>query len=119
MDLKKQFSFPLSENDFVHEMVDVSHHNIQIEKRFTYKTSEGVMVFTISALWDYLKELQQELETRYVEGHPDVEDYPDLDNELDIAMVMSELKGNEKCHGHGPAYPVDMVKDVLSRHIKF
>lgn len=99
------FAFPKLEIEFVEGMVDLNHHTFHVDKRFTYENSDHVMVMTISALWDYLMQVQRELDQDGLQ-------------ELDIEGVMDELRGQESCHGYGPAYPVGLVKSVLSRHLK-
>lgn len=38
----------------------------------------------------------------------------DLDfNSIDFNDVMEKLKGNEKCHGYGPAYPLELVNEAI------
>jgi AP-1-like transcription factor len=40
----------------------------------------------------------------------------DLDyTSVNISEIMLKLKGHEKCHGFGPAYPLDLVDSVISK----
>lgn len=54
-------------------------------------------VLTISAVWDYIMEfltLNEELD-------------------VDVAKIMAKLRGKEVCHGFGPAYPLEMINQVI------
>lgn len=58
-------------------------------------------VLTISAIWDYLVEFSE------------LND----DLSLDIPGIMKNLRGNEVCHGFGPAYPISLVNEIILNHL--
>lgn len=94
------FVFPQSQQEFISEMVGETNHNVNqetINKVYEEPQNPGRKVLAIGAVWDYLQIKAEEEEFENV----------------DMMEVMSLLKGNEACHGYGPAYPLDMVESAL------
>lgn len=58
-------------------------------------------LLTISAVWDYIMEFTNLNE----------------DIHIDISRVMDRLRGNEVCHGFGPAYPLRLINEILMESI--
>ncbi|SCV01441.1 LAME_0G16248g1_1 [Lachancea meyersii CBS 8951] len=56
----------------------------------------GEKLLTLPATWEYLHELSK-------------------NNEFDVYSVMENLRGQEVCHGYGPAYRQDVVDNIV-RH---
>lgn len=93
------FDFPKSEKDFIHQILDNQHHHVFVEgkKNKVYDSPEtGEKVLALGAAWDYLlyRADQENLN-------------------LDVVEVMSRLKGQEKCHGYGPAYPISLLDKAI------
>lgn len=97
------FAFPRSQDDFVHTMVgDMSGEhaidNSNISRVYELPQQPGEKILAVGAVWDYLVRLAEE-----------------LDWDIDVIEVMNELKGHERCHGYGPAYPLKLVQSVAER----
>ncbi|KAG7893017.1 hypothetical protein KL936_001191 [Ogataea polymorpha] len=110
-----QYDFPQTREDFIksvvdvrtsapeappagvpHSMVDGVPYSIQAYNHNNEK------VLTVAAVWDYLNEIASE-----------------KDINLDIPGIISQLRGSEVCHGHGPAYPVSVVNAVVEKNTEF
>lgn len=102
------FKFPnTSKCEFIDGTIDWASHGLNNESEFyaskigeSYR-HENTKVLTISAVWDYLVEFAN-LNEEYT---------------LDIPGIMNELRGKEVCHGFGPAYPHQLVNDIILRHL--
>lgn len=95
-----KFTFPQSQDEFIEEMIDVHLHEVNeatMNKVYDEPLNPGRKVLAIGAVWDYLQIKREE------EGYEN----------LDMLEVMQNLKGNEVCHGYGPAYPLELVTSVL------
>lgn len=102
------FKFPnTTKCDFIAGTIDWSRHGrgddsaLEASKLGHSYEIENEKVLTISAVWDYL-----------VEFTALNDDY-----ELDIPGIMDELRGKEKCHGFGPAYPISLINSIIMNHI--
>jgi AP-1-like transcription factor len=102
------FKFPnTTKCDFIAGTIDWSRHGrgddsaLEASKFGHSYEIENEKVLTISAVWDYL-----------VEFTALNDDY-----ELDIPGIMDELRGKEKCHGFGPAYPISLINSIIMNHI--
>lgn len=98
--LDGRFVFPKSQDEFVDTMIDTTQHVINtatINK--VYEEPRGRKVLAVGAVWDYLQIKSEEEE---YEG-------------VDLFEVMQLLRGNEACHGYGPAYPLELVDAALAR----
>ncbi|TID28282.1 hypothetical protein CANINC_002595 [Pichia inconspicua] len=104
------FKFPSAGKwDFINGTVDWKVHggvdqtDIEANKLgYSYENEEGEKVLTVSAVWDYLVEFSK-LNDNVV---------------LNIPEIMAELRGKEKCHGFGPAYPLRLVNQIVVQHIE-
>lgn len=97
---KTKFVFPKSQQEFIAEMVQGGNHKISqetINKVYNEPQNPGRKVLAVGAVWDYLQIKSEEEE---------------FEN-IDMFEVMTRLKGNELCHGYGPAYPLDLVESAL------
>lgn len=63
----------------------------------TYQDNGGNTILTVPATWEYLQSVD--------------------DGDLDIIEVVQKLKGNEVCHGSGPAYPKHLI-DAAIRQVQ-
>ncbi|GMG56384.1 unnamed protein product [Ambrosiozyma monospora] len=108
------FSFPSTKEDFVRSVITnperhgATENTIEkvIKPSLKYEVDK-VEVLNISAVWDYLNEWNHKLQQSQDEDG----------DAFDIMGVMEELKGKEKCHGYGPAYPLALVDDIVRRHL--
>ncbi|KAL6942927.1 hypothetical protein ACO0RG_001897 [Hanseniaspora osmophila] len=87
--------------DFI--VKDQPYHQGKLDS-LTYTLPEGETLMTISATWDFLREMLDHTEA--TQGKT-----------FDLYEVMKDLKGNEKCHGHGAAYKKDFVVSVAEAHL--
>lgn len=97
-----KFTFPQSQEAFVEEMMSGQNHvinNETVSKIYDEPQRPGQKVLAVGAVWDYLLLKIEE------------EEYENID----MMDVMSCLKGNEVCHGYGPAYPLSTVDEALKR----
>lgn len=97
-----RFSFPITQDDFINEMVDRAKHNVQDStknKVYDEPSKPGRKVLGVGAVWDYLQLKAEDYEYENV----------------DMYEVMQLLKGNEVCHGYGPAYPFEKVEAALEQ----
>lgn len=97
-DHSSDFAFPKNEKQFIDGMLHGTNHVFQADysKKVYDSPDNGNRVLALGAVWDYLL---YKVETE--------------DLNVDVVEVMSKLRGNEKCHGFGPAYPVDLIDQVL------
>ena len=103
------FKFPnTSKYEFINGTIDWNSHGHGNESGYhaskigeSYRHDSSKLL-TISAVWDYLVEFAN-LNEEY---------------KLDIPGIMNELRGKEVCHGFGPAYTLQLVNDIVCRHIK-
>lgn len=100
----RAFTFPdYTREQFIEGSVDLNMHpgftttQLMASKQYTL---DQTALLTVSAVWDYLVEFAK------------LND----DLELDLPAIMDDLRGNEVCHGFGPAYKLQNVKEVLQRH---
>lgn len=97
-----KFVFPQSQDEFIHSMVDTTQHTVNpatMNKVYDEPLNPGRKVLAVGAVWDYLQIKSEEEE---YEG-------------VDLMEVMELLKGNEACHGYGPAYPLELVDGAIER----
>lgn len=106
--LQQQFKFPsATKSDFIlgtigasnlskHQLTETDLANDSFKVGSSYEIKEQ-RVLTISAVWDYLMEFLTLNE--------------DLD--VDVSVIMVNLRGKEVCHGFGPAYPLDLVNQII------
>lgn len=98
------FFFPLTRNDFIHGLLRDQKHEISsdnITKIYDNPDCPGNKVLVVGAVWDYLQAKMQ---------------IPEYAN-LDTIKVMDKLRGNEKCHGYGPAYSLSLVEQAIQEVI--
>lgn len=98
-----KFTFPESQREFIQSMMGNSGHAINqatVNKIYDEPENPGKKVLAIGAVWDYLQIKAEEQEFEYG---------------LDVYEVMKRLKGNERCHGYGPAYPLELVDQIISQ----
>lgn len=91
--------FPKNQRDFIYGLAG-SHdvNNDTISKVYENPEVPGKKLLAVGAVWDYLQLKSQESE-KY--------------ENLDILEIMNCLKGNERCHGYGPAYPLELVEQIV------
>lgn len=68
-----------------------------VKKAYLSPDSPNDNLLTVTAVWDYI--------------HLRIEE---TGCNIDVSDVMLKLKGNEKCHGFGPAYSADLVNKVIN-----
>lgn len=93
----QRFQFPLSQDQFIDGLVGGTEHKVKmdhINRVYTLPDTQDKLM-AIGAVWDYLL---ARLEEAGIELETD-----------DIQAIMQSLKGHERCHGFGPAYPVSDV----------
>lgn len=100
--VQPKFSFPKTQHEFISEMVGTHPVNPDtVNKVYEEPKNPGTKVLAVGAVWDYLQIKSEN------EGYENV----------DLFEVMQLLRGKEKCHGYGPAYPLDLVDSALN-HIR-
>lgn len=92
------FEFPRNQTQFINRVLQDSNHVLNEESvNKIYDSPEnGTKVLAIGAVWDYLLYRADEENLN-----------------LDVVEVMTRLRGNEKCHGWGPAYSIDLVDKLI------
>lgn len=97
----QKFSFPSTQDQFILNMLEGNTvHKVNpenVNRVYNEPTNPSAKLLAIGAVWDYLQIKQEEEEFENV----------------DMLEVMQHLRGNEKCHGYGPAYALDLVNNVL------
>ncbi|KAG7832093.1 hypothetical protein KL942_000426 [Ogataea angusta] len=109
------YDFPQTREDFIKSVVDVRTSAPEAPAAgIPHSMVDGVpysieaynhnneKVLTVAAVWDYLNDIASE-----------------KDINLDIPGIISQLRGAEVCHGHGPAYPVSVVNAVVEKNTEF
>ena len=92
--------FPKNQRDFIYGLAGNHEvNNYTINKVYENPEVPGRKLLAVGAVWDYLQLKSQESE-KY--------------ENLDILEIMGCLKGNERCHGYGPAYPLELVEQVVN-----
>lgn len=92
---------PTNQREFIYGLAgDHELNSTTVNKVYENPENPGKKLLVIGAVWDYLQKKTQENE-RY--------------EDIDIVEVMNMLKGNERCHGYGPAYPLELV-DQAAEH---
>lgn len=100
-----KFHFPQSQDDFINEITRGTNHQVKRDSiNKVYDNSEGEKLLALGAVWDYLQIKAEEANL-------------DLTT-IDFNEVMDKLKGNEKCHGYGPAYPLSLVRQAVEASFK-
>lgn len=97
-----KFYFPKNEDDFIATMVGGTSHDVQpqyLHKVYDSPGHPGDKTLGIGALWDYLLIKAEEMGLE--------------EGSMDILEIMTKLRGNERCHGFGPAYSLDLVDQVI------
>lgn len=94
------FAFPSTQEDFVHNLVGNAHEidTNNINRVYEIPQEPGEKILAVGAVWDYLVRMAE-----------------DLDKDIDVIEIMEKLKGHERCHGYGPAYPLKLVQEVAER----
>lgn len=95
-----KFSFPKTQSEFINEMV--GDHPVDpetINKVYENPQNTGSKVLAVGAVWDYLQIKSEN------NGYENV----------DLAEVMQLLRGKERCHGYGPAYPLELVDQAINQ----
>lgn len=101
---QSKFDFPKSQDDFIHRLIEGTSHSLEEQnKNKVYDDTTGNKVLALGAVWDYLQIKAEEANLDF--------------DAVDITAIMDDLKGNEKCHGFGPAYPLDLVNQVVAAHL--
>ncbi|CAH2351187.1 putative fluconazole resistance protein 3 [[Candida] railenensis] len=101
-----QFTFPQNQELFINEMTD-GHplsETSDIAKVYDAPDYPNTKLLAVGAVWDYLHMRAEELERD--------------DQYFDVVEIMAKLKGNEKCHGYGPAYPLDVVNRAIEESLR-
>ncbi|CAK9441783.1 uncharacterized protein LODBEIA_P56510 [Lodderomyces beijingensis] len=95
-----KFDFPQTQDAFIAEILRGNEHHLKpayINK--VYDDSQGKKLLALGAVWDYLQIKAEEA---------------NLDSSsIDFVQVMEKLRGNEKCHGYGPAYTLESVDQAI------
>lgn len=94
-----KFNFPSTET-FIDEMIPQNspHRNSHLESCVEYHSPEsGEKLLTVAAVWGYVNSIHEQND----------------DLEIDTMELIRKLRGNEKCHGQGPAYPLSLVNQVI------
>ncbi|CUM46336.1 uncharacterized protein AC631_05827 [Debaryomyces fabryi] len=93
--------FPKNQKEFIYGLAGTHEVNTDtINKVYDNPERPGTKLLAVGAVWDYLQLKSQENE-KY--------------ENLDILEIMSCLKGNERCHGYGPAYPLELVEQIIDQ----
>lgn len=101
-----QFTFPNTQELFINEMTN-GHplsETSDIAKVYDAPDYPNTQLLAVGAVWDYLHVRAEELERD--------------DQYFDVVEIMAKLKGNEKCHGYGPAYPLDVVNRAIEESLR-
>lgn len=97
-----KFTFPQNPREFVESLYAGTSHKIKDEtynKIYEEPDEPGKKVLAVGAVWDYLQIKAEQ---------------PEYEGKLDCYEVMLKLKGSEKCHGFGPAYPLELVDKAIN-----
>lgn len=100
------FNFPASQGVFILEMT-AGHPiapNAQLGKVYDAPDDPSTRLLAVGAVWDYL--------------HGKAEDYEREGRYIDVVAVMAQLKGKERCHGYGPAYPLAQVEAAVAQSLQ-
>ncbi|CAK7896910.1 AP-1-like transcription factor Yap3p [[Candida] anglica] len=95
-----KFTFPKTQEDFINVLA--KGHPVKRETlKKVYENEEypDTKLLAIGAVWDYLQLKAEEFE---------IDDYS-----FDVEGIMNKLKGHERCHGFGPAYPLVLVDEAI------
>lgn len=87
--------FPSQQAFIDHLIPSDSIHRQTPPKTITYNDPNGDMLLTIPATWHYLLKVSQE------------------EDDIDINRIMAQLRGNERCHGHGAAYSKKLIDSLI------
>ncbi|KAK6462973.1 hypothetical protein DFJ63DRAFT_334545 [Scheffersomyces coipomensis] len=98
-----KFTFPQTQSDFIDALVGGEGHEVNQSTINKVYENSGQKILAIGAVWDYLQIKAEEYDI-------------DLHN-LDVNLIMSKLRGHEKCHGFGPAYPLELVQKVFAETV--
>ncbi|KAI5967957.1 FCR3 [Candida margitis] len=100
-----KFHFPQTQDDFIDEITRGTNHQVKKDTiNKVYNNPEGDKLLALGAVWDYLQ-------IKVEEANLDL-------STIDFNEVMDRLKGNEKCHGYGPAYPLSLVQQAVEASFK-
>lgn len=98
-----KFTFPESQQDFIESMMSGSKHiiNPEYSKMTIYDNPDvpGAKLLAMTAVWDYIQLKAQQHDVEY--------------QDVDVGEIIGQLRGNERCHGYGPAYPLELVDQVV------
>ncbi|SSD59056.1 uncharacterized protein SCODWIG_00817 [Saccharomycodes ludwigii] len=110
-----KFTFP-SKNEFSEYLVDLDKHHVDTVnelKTLKYDINQGQEeLLTVPATWEYLNDLLNEYEMNQSVCNSGTSDN-NSNSTFDIYYIMSELKGHEVCHGHGPAYYKSFINKLV------
>ncbi|KAG7196155.1 uncharacterized protein KQ657_000167 [Scheffersomyces spartinae] len=102
-----KFTFPESQQDFIETIMSGSKHviNPEFSKMTVYDNPDdpGAKLLAMTAVWDYIQLKAQQLDVDY--------------QDVDVGEIIGQLRGNEKCYGYGPAYPLELVDQVVENTI--
>lgn len=93
------YEFPRNQVEFISRVLENSSHRINKDgvNKVYDSPDDGNKVLAIGAVWDYLLYRADEDGLQF-----------------DVVEIMNKLKGNEKCHGYGPAYSVELVDRIIA-----
>ncbi|EGW31988.1 uncharacterized protein SPAPADRAFT_61100 [Spathaspora passalidarum NRRL Y-27907] len=93
------FNFPQNQDDFIERIVKGTVHHVFPESKNKVYDNDGDKLLALGAVWDYLQIKAEEANLDF--------------NSIDINEIMETLRGHERCHGFGPAYPLDLVNQAI------
>lgn len=109
-------------NEFYNSLIDtdskLNSKNSQVVD-LQYNDDDGNILLTVPATWKYLLDLHERessLKTHNINNSTTTT--LGNDDEMDIDLIMSSLRGHEVCHGHGPAYKKSLIDQLVKYHRK-
>ncbi|RLV95139.1 Fluconazole resistance protein 3 [Spathaspora sp. JA1] len=98
------FNFPQNQDDFIQHIVKGTDHHVFQETKNKVYDNDGDKLLALGAVWDYIQIKAEEADLEF--------------NSLDINAIMRELRGHERCHGYGPAYPLHLVNEAIQSSLQ-
>lgn len=95
-----KFVFPSTQTEFINALMKDTPHVLKentLNKVYEDTQNPGKKLMVVGAVWDYLQSKSED------------------NSDIDIIKVMELLRGHEKCHGYGPAYPIELVDSTIQR----
>ncbi|ODV60441.1 uncharacterized protein ASCRUDRAFT_36130, partial [Ascoidea rubescens DSM 1968] len=93
-----------SNSPIVHDNLSLSKNN-----KLIYNSIDGSeKLLSIAAVWDYLIQFET-LNSDILNNQ--------LNLDLDFLQIINNLKGNEKCYGLGPAYPLSKINQTIVAYL--